>query len=341
MPPLNPETSIASNFPSAPAPPPAARRDLIHRLALRWIPNALLLLTLCALAVRMTVRDGLAWSAALFYISPWPLLFLAWPVLGWWRRRMRFSWQTAAAGLAVTVAGWWLQPGIPALPVAAAPEGAPLKVMFWNIGHPKKIPAEVHELITLHRPQLLVLAEAEKLTSQEKTGFEQRHPGYRIVSCEGGLVAAVQGNLTLERSQYLAYRTRVHGLTAHFEGRPEPWHLVLADLGPWPLLPRTDRTNRILEMAGNQPRTLVIGDFNTPYESTSFDSWRQNWHHGLAQAPDSPGLPTWPIGLPLLAIDHVWMSRDLTPVAALKGTPWWFDHAWQIITIQPGKPGGS
>ena len=179
------------------SPPPAPSRtrlrpDLIRRLARRWIPLGLLILAWLCLLVRLTVRDGYIWSAALFYMGPWPVLFAAWP--------------------------------------------------------------------------------------------------------------------------------------------------VLADLGPWPLTPQLERTERIRQLAGREPRTLVVGDFNTPYDSVAFDRWRYQWFHGLSQSTRTPGAATWPVGLPLLSIDHVWLSKDLWPRQAWKETVLGFDHAWQIIEFSPFLP---
>ncbi len=312
-----------------------ARIDPIRLLARRWIPWGLLALTVLCLVVRLTVRDTRVWSAFLFYIGPWPMLLAAWPVLGWWLGRKRRIRLLAGAGFAVTLTAWLVRPLPPSLTFTGQPDGPALRVMFWNIGHPKKIPDQVHELMDAHQPQVAVLAEAEKLTKQERDGFLRRHPAYQLLACPGGLVAAVRGAITLQQSVALPNRSNAHRLLVQLTDRPEPWYLILADLGPWPPSPRIARTERIRELAGTGPRTLILGDFNTPNDSAAFDSWRESWNHGLTQAPGTPGPATWPVGLPLLAIDHVWMSRDLFPVQAIKGTPLFFDHAWQIITVQP------
>ena len=185
----------------------------------------------------------------------------------------------------------------------------------------------------LHQPDLIVLAEAEKQTGASLAGLRQRFPAYQLTALRGGMLAIVKGTATVETSIQLPSRSNAHRLLVQFTGETELWHLVTADLGPWPLTPRLDRTERIRQLAGagREPRTLVVGDFNTPYDSVAFDRWRDNWFHGLSQAISTPGPATWPIGLPLLSIDHVWLSKDLRPNEAWKETPWGYDHAWQVI----------
>jgi endonuclease/exonuclease/phosphatase family metal-dependent hydrolase len=56
---------------------------------------------------------------------------------------------------------------------------------------------------------------------------------------------------------------------------------------------------------------VVVGDFDTPRESVRFDSWRGPLVHAF-EAAGSGWAPTWPVPLPVLALDHVWLSRSLT-----------------------------
>lgn len=310
------------------------RRDTIRSLVRRWIPLALLLLVSAALLVRLTVRDGTVWSAALFYATPWPVLFISWPVLACWLGGKRAVVLWAGGGLAATLTGWSFRPVAP-LVIAGEPIGLPVKVMFWNIGHPEVVPEPVHALLDLHQPDLFVLAESEKIPVEVRFAFTPRHPDYHLYRLFGGMLVAVRGTAKMGDTLGLMNKGAAQRMTIQLNGRDDPWEVIVADLSPLPLAPRTPQTERIRQLAGTGSRTLVIGDFNTPYDSTSFDVWRQAWHHGLSQAPDSPGAGTWPFGLSLLAIDHVWMSRDLIPVHALKGSHFPFDHSWQMITIQP------
>ena len=62
--------------------------------------------------------------------------------------------------------------------------------------------------------------------------------------------------------------------------------------------------SRSLEGERSGPR-LVLGDFNTPWESVHFDAFRATMHHAFDRA--GSGLsPTWPLPVPLLELDHVW-----------------------------------
>lgn len=311
------------------------KTDFIRSLARHGLPGMLGGLTVVCLAVRVTVRDAYPWSAVFFYVGPWPVLGVAWVVLGVWCWRLRRAVPVAAAGLACTLAGWYFAPGAPARQAAGAVAGPARQVLFWNIGHPEEIPPAVHALVGQYQPDLVVLAESEKIRAPARQDFVIRHPDYQIYRLFGGMLVALRGTAVLGTHLDLPHSSRAHALQLQFRNDPDPWELVVADLGPMPLTPRLERTEAIRHLAGTGRRTLVIGDFNTPYDATAFDPWRAHWHHGLSQVPQSPGATTWPLGLPLLSLDHVWMSLDCQPLQAVKGFHLPFDHSWQIITLQP------
>ena len=237
-----------------------------------------------------------------------------------------------AVGLMITLAGWKAAPAVPLrATMETGPE--PKRILFWNIGHRKTLPRQLQELIMRYQPDVIVLAEAEKQTEASLAGLKKHFPAYQLTVLRGGLLCIIKGAVRLEKSLQLPSRSHAHRLRVEFHGESEAWHLVIADLGPWPLTPRLERTELIRQLAGagRELRTLVVGDFNTPYDSVAFDRWRDTWVHGLSQAACTPGPATWPIGLPLLSIDHVWLSKDLWPRQAWKETFLGYDHAWQVI----------
>jgi endonuclease/exonuclease/phosphatase family metal-dependent hydrolase len=64
----------------------------------------------------------------------------------------------------------------------------------------------------------------------------------------------------------------------------------------------------ILSAAGDDPRAIIVGDFNTPPESVWFREWRTR---GFTLANDGPRRgfrETWAYGLPLLTLDHIWLA---------------------------------
>ncbi|MBU3820496.1 endonuclease/exonuclease/phosphatase family protein [Flavobacteriaceae bacterium XHP0103] len=73
-------------------------------------------------------------------------------------------------------------------------------------------------------------------------------------------------------------------------------------------------------------KTIVLGDFNLPYESVLFKKIKKNFNHAFTKK----GLgfrETWFYGWPLLSIDHIWVSKDVEILKAEKLNTQESDHS--------------
>jgi endonuclease/exonuclease/phosphatase (EEP) superfamily protein YafD len=75
---------------------------------------------------------------------------------------------------------------------------------------------------------------------------------------------------------------------------------------------------------------IVMGDFNTPRESVHFDSWRREMREPFATAGHGFA-ETWPIPLPVLALDQMWLGGRWRAVHCELGWSLQSDHR-AIIT---------
>ncbi|AUS05368.1 hypothetical protein C1A40_07700 [Tamlana carrageenivorans] len=55
---------------------------------------------------------------------------------------------------------------------------------------------------------------------------------------------------------------------------------------------------------------MVLGDFNLPYESLYFKEIKRHFNHWFSSKGNG-FRETWSWGLPLLSLDHIWVSKDL------------------------------
>jgi endonuclease/exonuclease/phosphatase family metal-dependent hydrolase len=96
----------------------------------------------------------------------------------------------------------------------------------------------------------------------------------------------------------------------------EQFHVLLVDIDGDPFQSRSPAFERLARIirAYAQANLIVMGDFNTPLGSVLFESFRQDLTHAF----ESRGIgyaETWPIPLPVLAIDHIWVSKKLNVVS--------------------------
>jgi endonuclease/exonuclease/phosphatase family metal-dependent hydrolase len=91
--------------------------------------------------------------------------------------------------------------------------------------------------------------------------------------------------------------------------------------------------NAVASSAFEGPK-LVLGDFNTPGDSVWFVGLRRNYSEVLETA-GSGLLATWPFPVPLLGLDHIWVSSGLVPRCAGKRSGWRSDHAlvWSMLSF--------
>ncbi|GAB1856076.1 hypothetical protein MHTCC0001_09110 [Flavobacteriaceae bacterium MHTCC 0001] len=57
--------------------------------------------------------------------------------------------------------------------------------------------------------------------------------------------------------------------------------------------------------------SIVLGDFNTPIESYHFSFLKNNFTNAFNQKGNG-FRETWPWNMPLLMLDHIWVSKDIT-----------------------------
>jgi endonuclease/exonuclease/phosphatase (EEP) superfamily protein YafD len=299
---------------------------------LRRMSPVVAALLLAALALRLIWRDMEVWSAPTFYALPLPLHIAGWLCLGglWSRSGRRRAW--LCLGMAAAGSLWWLASTRSLRREITGTWQQGPRIFFWNIGHARTVPAALHELIDELQPDAVALAESGELGAAGFGELTQRHPEFLAVELPDGVSCLVRGDLSPPSTQQLTWRVWVNVLNVTFSRLPGAWRLVLTDIDPWPPLPRDRLLNEIRAAAAVQSRTIIAGDFNTPLDAAGFDAWRGQFHHGFADCADWRGpLETWGYGVPVLAIDHIWMSLDLAPVRADKGTRACSDHSWLVV----------
>ncbi len=287
--------------------------------------SALVLIGIAAagLAVRFSVRDSVDALALGYYALPLPVLgalLLAGGALA--RRPLRVM--AVALGL-VTLTAWFVRDyGF------ARPQSGEWKFVTWNLGggmHP--LPPLI-DLVRRESPDLVALVESGAIDAAQIANYERELPGYRVVRFDGQRACLLRGTLGEVRQESLAGRSRVVELRVTIRG--QPLRVLIVDMDSDIHRSRRGTLEQIAAQAAREPRTVVLGDFNTPLDSACLDPMRrafaaanEAWHAGFRE--------TWFYGLPLLSLDQVWLSRDLRPVFARREVNLRFDHAAVIASF--------
>lgn len=268
------------------------------------------------LAVHFTVRDSLDRLAPLFYALPLPVtgaLWLAGAILA--RGRLR---RLALLAGAATLGGWFFTSyGF------AKPRKGAWKFATWNLQNAKHPSAPLLNLVRTEWPDFIGLIECGTWTPDLTRTYEQALPGYRVVPLGESRAGLMRGPVASVARQTLDGRSRVVTVRMHLRG--EWFRIIVVDLDSGIFRSRRAALDWITATAGNSPRTVILGDLNTPLASAHLDGLRRNFQ-AATEGPHAGFRETWPYGVPLLSLDQIWLSRDLQPRFARRISTLASDH---------------
>jgi endonuclease/exonuclease/phosphatase (EEP) superfamily protein YafD len=208
-------------------------------------------------------------------------------------------------------------------PCAAVDDG--VRVLAWNVARGRAGWDAIAEYAEQSDADVIGLVEAGAPSEQRLQFWRERFEGYSAVMPGGGLVLLVRGDVESSRFHQLTGISAA--LAADLEVGGKKLHLVLADLDASPRFDKRRLTESLLGLAGSPSGApaILMGDFNMPIDSRWFRPLRERFTHAFEQSGNGR-LATWPAETPLVAIDHVWVSRGLRPACAVLLSTGLSDH---------------
>jgi endonuclease/exonuclease/phosphatase family metal-dependent hydrolase len=247
-------------------------------------------------------RDGGVVPAVLYYATPWLLRLLA-ALLALLAFR---HWGTRAMAITCAVVSLlegWQSLRLDALP--AIPARAPL-VSVWNAG--RALDRKPSAWPALARADVSAVVECGTFSGEEWRRFTAASPDHEWRRFDGSTMLGVRGKIVSHESLGVHDLFRCHRVRVALPDHGE-LTVVVADVRSQPWISRGQALAAIVRAAGDDPRAIIVGDFNTPPESRGFREWREK---GFTLANDGPRRgfrETWAYGLPLWTLDHVWVGR--------------------------------
>jgi endonuclease/exonuclease/phosphatase (EEP) superfamily protein YafD len=194
-----------------------------------------------------------------------------------------------------------------------------LRVVTWNVGglrgRPPAIRANVADVLAGFDADVAVLSEARRFSTTNPDFWRSRFPGYSVAIPGNGL-----GLVILSKSSLFDVSLHKLGRGAHlvsargsFQGRPVEIFLV-----DFPSNPRTIRqpfiqNPQLLRPPPSGTGRVLMGDFNTPRDSTWFAAYDGLYTNAFDHAGQG-WRGTWPSLAPVLDIDHIWTAGSLLAV---------------------------
>lgn len=268
--------------------------------------------------LQLWLKDYHVSWAMFFYAMPKPCLIGLAFALMVISHRVRWR-QVVACTAMVSLTIWWLVNSYS--PVRHQPRqattgtGKEVTLLYWNLCRPYGLDREAVDLVMQHQPHVVAFVEPGKEAGQLTASYESMLPGYKAAWMPRGILW-----LSRVPSRYRE-RGKLEGLGAYarfdVDGLGPTFPVVVADVFPGIFHSREQQLQEAFAQSMKRRDAILVGDFNTPLESQFFDEPRKSFVNAL-DVMGTGFRETWPVGLPLLSIDHVWIGSDWEVLDAQK-----------------------
>ena len=279
--------------------------------ALAWLA------LIVGIVLQLWLKDRHVSWAVLFYGMPKPCLIALAFVLAVGSHRVRWLQKIAFAAM-ISLTLWWTMTSYAVGKNKISPTSTSkddVTLLYWNLCRPNGLDQEAIELVMKHRPHIAGFVEPGKEAGELTTTYEAQLPGYKAAWMPRGILW-----LSRVPSRYRE-RGKLEGLGAFarfdVDGLGPTFPVVVADVHPGLFHSRELQIQEAFAQSKNRRDAILVGDFNTPLESHYFDEHRRSFVNGL-DVMGTGFRETWPMGLPLLSIDQVWVGKDWEVTEAKK-----------------------
>jgi vancomycin resistance protein VanJ len=254
-----------------------------------------------------------------------------------WSRRM-------AWGVFLAMLGWvaWGDVGWRLVWTAPARDSATLRVALWNTCHlPRGIEGAVANIARFDA-DLIGLVEAGETTPADlarwRDALEAHGLDYEVASTRPGMLWLSRRPAKIGEPIDLGITSDAVPLEFTHAGRS--CRAVLVDIAARVDVPRHPSFAKLAAQrdAWRDKPLIVLGDFNTPPESTAFDHFKE-WLKPTVTAQSAGYRPTWPVPFPVLTLDQIWVSAEWTPVTGRTGWSWSSDHRPVLVDLRIATTG--
>ena len=285
--------------------PPVEVRSLGSRLH-GWTVCGLYGVVFLGVCARL-VRDQMFGLSTLYYGLPLPVLAvvtLALTVLQRHERKRAIRWAICTALLfaGIWTDDWRAQPD--------RSQSRDVKVVFWNACRIHRGWDQVTAEVRSWDADVVALVEAGIGTEKTREHWKTGCPGYKVSLLGAGIVLLTRGEAGDSTVHEFPDGSRARQITTTVHG--QTLTLVIVDIQANPFWSRREPLAHVAEvvtpLAGGS--TLVLGDFNTPADSALLAPLRSQYSLAFDRAGQGYRA-TWPLPLPVLAIDQAWVSPQV------------------------------
>lgn len=259
-----------------------------------YIKRLLQIFLFLAIAVRFTIKDMFHISSVLFYGTPLPLIVLGLLILLLF---VKASARKYYAVFAVLLSVLWVSTSYISTPTVNTSEA--LEVVVWNAYRTENF--EDAFKVSGNLPDVMVLVECDKY-DYEKIKEKYKNYYFEYNHQEIGIFSKTPFKIFYDSTEAIGVRM-VHFTTKNI-------HFYAVDISANVKFFRKPVPKDILFNIKTDAKTVILGDFNMPYESIYLKNFKKKYQHAFTEKGNG-FRETWFWNFPLLSLDHIWVSKDL------------------------------
>lgn len=191
-----------------------------------------------------------------------------------------------------------------------------LEIVFWNASHDRNFEDAFIENNEI--PDVLVLVEYHGDFLKETKLKYPDYFFYKHYRKEIGIFSKTPIQILEEVSS--KFSTTI----LNFETNSINFYAV--DVAASMDVPRVWGLKSIDKAITKNKNTVVLGDFNVPYESLLLEKTKTNFNHAFNEKGNG-FRESWFWNIPLLSLDHIWVSKDLEIIKTQKVNTFKSDHS--------------
>jgi endonuclease/exonuclease/phosphatase (EEP) superfamily protein YafD len=273
---------------------------------LYWIINVAIIVAL--LAIHFVLKEGSFFDAIRFYAFPLPVIIVIVLGLSVFLSKRKYNLILGAILLAI-----WLSQSFK-IHIPEAINEKDLEIVFWNASRDNGFEEAFKETGSI--PDVMVLVESEKNNIQE---LQSKYPNYYFYKSVREICIFSKTRILIKSEQSSKHNSTVINF------KTNEMNFFAVDVTGSQDVPRTWELGFVNKLITKSPNTIIVGDFNVPFESKNLKKIKTNFNHAFNEKGNG-FRETWFWNIPLLSLDHIWVSKDLEILKTQKINTFKSDH---------------
>lgn len=197
-----------------------------------------------------------------------------------------------------------------------------IEIVFWNASHDNDFESAFD--LNKNIPDVVVLAEHAVYNVEI---IQLKYPNFHFYRSKRGISVFSKSAINIIDEISSNYKTNV----INFETYGMNFYAI--DVSASMDVPRAWELTFANEYIQQTNNTILLGDFNVPFESKYFDEIKRDFNHAFNEKGNG-FRETWFWNIPLLSLDHIWVSKDLEVLKTEKIGTFKSDHSMVKTVIR-------